>query len=80
MARGVQLLLGLASAPQESPQPQLGLGCTAQGTCHCHGSLTGWMAEVLKSTARGRWGEEKEEGELSEMPGIHLPLPLPLPF
>lgn len=33
-------------------------------------------AEVLKCAARGRWGEEEEEGELSEMPGIHLPLPL----
>lgn len=80
MARGVQLLVGLASAPRESPQPQLSVGCTARGTCPCHGSLTGWGAEVLKGTARGRRGEEKEEGDLSEMPQIHLPLPLPSPF
>lgn len=76
----VQLLLSPASAPQESSEPQLSMGCTTQGMCACHGSLTGWGSEVLRSTARGRWGEEKEEGNLSEMPGIHLPLPLPLLF
>lgn len=83
MARGVQLLLGPAPAPRESPQPRLGVGqgMAWGGICppsQVPGGL--WGAEVLKCAAGGRWGEEEEEGELSEMPGIHLPLPLPSPF
>lgn len=44
VARGVQLLLGLAPAPQESPQPWLGVGqdMAQQGPCPRQGSLAGW--------------------------------------
>lgn len=68
--------LGTPGVPRAPAQH----GLSSPGNMPLSGVPDRLGSEVLRSAARGRWGEEEAEGDLSEMPGIHLPLPLPSPF